>query len=116
METVIAILVGLLYAAGLYLTMQKTLLRVIIGTAMLAHGSVLALITSGGLNVGMPPLLVEGVEQYTDPIPQALILTAIVIGFGMTAFQLVLAYRTYQEMGTDDLDQIRHKEEAAAHE
>lgn len=116
METVTAILVGLLYGVGLYLTMQKTLLRLVVGTSLIAYGSFLAIMMAGGLNSGMPPVLVDGVEHVTDPIPQALILTAIVIGFSITAFQLVLAYRTYQEMGTDNLDELRHREGSAAHE
>lgn len=113
METVGAIVIGLLYAVGLYLTMQKTLLRVVVGTSVIVYGSFLALILSGGLNKGAVPIIVDGVQQYTDPVPHALILTAIVIGFGITGFQLVLAYRTYQEMGTDDLDELRNREEAA---
>lgn len=116
METVMSILTGLLFAVGLYLMMQKTLLRIIIGASLVGHGSLLSIITIGGLNTGMPPILVDGTTEYTDPIPQALMLTAIVIGFGVTAFQLVLAYRTYQEMGTDDLDELRHREEEADNE
>lgn len=100
----------MLFAVGLYLMMQKTLLRVVIGGSIMGYGSFLALILVGGLNVGLAPVLSEGVEAYTDPVPQALILTAIVIGFGMTAFQLALAYRTYQETGTDSLDDLRHDE------
>lgn len=116
METVIAALIGLLFAVGLYLTMQKSLLRIIIGSALVSHGSLLAIMMVGGLNTGLAPILTQDAGKYTDPIPQALNLTAIVIGFGLTAFQLVLAYRTYQEMGTDNLDELRHKEETAAHE
>lgn len=96
--------------------MQKTLLRVILGSSLIGHGSFLALILVGGLNTGLAPVLVDGVKQYTDPVPQALILTAIVIGFGMTAFQLVLAYRTYQETGTDNLDELRHTEGNSTYE
>lgn len=116
METVIAVLIGLLFAMGLYLTMQKSLLRIIIGSALVSHGSLLAIMFVGGLNKGLAPILANGGGPYTDPIPQALNLTAIVIGFGLTAFQLVLAYRTYQEMGTDDLDELRHQEETGTHE
>ncbi len=61
----------------------------------------------GGLQNGMPPLLGQEAASYTDPLPQALILTAIVISFGLTAFVLVLAYRTYDAHKTDDLDQLR---------
>lgn len=111
MESVVAVVAGLLYAVGIYLMLQKTLLRVVIGTSMLPYGSFLAVILVGGLNKGAAPVLTDGVSAYTDPVPQALILTAIVIGFGLTAFQLVLAYRTYQEMGTDNLDELRHKEQ-----
>lgn len=110
METLISILIGLLFAVGLYLMMQKALLRIVIGASLVGHGSLLALIVVGGLNTGAAPILIDGTERYTDPIPQALILTAIVIGFGITAFQLVLAYRTYQETGTDNLDELRHRE------
>lgn len=116
METVISLLVGLLFAVGLYLIMQKTLLRVVIGASLVSHGSLLAIMVVGGLNTGMAPVLTEGVERYTDPIPQALILTAIVIGFGVTAFQLALAYRIYQETGTDNLDELRDGEGDVAHE
>ncbi len=96
--------------------MQKTMLRVVIGGSIISYGSFLALILVGGLNKGLAPVLVEGVQEYTDPVPQALILTAIVIGFGITAFQLALAYRTYQETGTDNLDELRHDEENGAYE
>lgn len=110
METVVAIVAGFLFAVGLYLTVQKTMLRLVIGTTLISYGGFLAVIMSGGLNKGSAPVLTEGASYYTDPVPQALILTAIVIGFAMTAFQLVLAYRSYQEMGTDNLDELRHKE------
>jgi multicomponent Na+:H+ antiporter subunit C len=60
-----------------------------------------------GLKTGAPPLLGLGAVSYTDPLPQALILTAIVISFGVTAFFFVLAYRAYKELGTDDMDQLR---------
>jgi multicomponent Na+:H+ antiporter subunit C len=59
------------------------------------------------LKQGAPPLLGEQAASYADPLPQALILTAIVISFGVTAFMLVLAYRTYKEHKTDDLDKLR---------
>lgn len=106
----------MLFAVALYLMMQKAMLRVVIGGNILSYATFLALLFAGGLNKGMPPVIVDGVDEYTDPVPQALILTAIVIGFGMTAFQLALAYRTYQETGTDDLDELRHDERDGANE
>lgn len=111
METVMAVLTGVLVAIGLYLIMQKTLLRIIIGASLLGYASLVSIFTVGGLNQGMPPILSETTTAYADPIPQALMLTAIVIGFGGTALQLILAYRTYQEMQTDDLDKLRNREE-----
>ncbi len=92
--------------------MQKTLLRVVIGGShhrlRVVSGPHLGGRSQHGLGAGVER---RAWRQYTDPVPQALILTAIVIGFGMTAFQLVLAYRTYQETGTDNLDELRHEEE-----
>lgn len=67
-------------------------------------------INDGRLKKGAAPLLGENAPSYTDPIPQALILTAIVISFGVTAFFLVLAYRAYQELGTDNMDRMRGTE------
>lgn len=113
MYVVMSGLVGVLFAVGLYMMMQKALLRVIIGASLVSHGSLLAILTIGGSGEGLPPVIVDGTSSYTDPVPQALILTAIVIGFGLTAFQLVLAYRTYQETGTDDLSSLRNRKEAS---
>ncbi|MGF7183956.1 multicomponent Na+:H+ antiporter subunit C [Desulfitispora alkaliphila] len=106
MELIMSLVVGVLFASGTYLVLTRSLLRVILGTALINHGAFLMLLTMGGLKQGLAPVLI-GPGQYSDPLPQALILTAIVIGFGVTAFVLVLAYRTYQELGTDDLDKLR---------
>lgn len=107
METAIIILAGVLVTAGTYLLLSRSMIRVILGTAVLSHAVHLLLMTMGGLKRGSVPLLGEKAAAYTDALPQALILTAIVISFGVTAFFLVLAYRTYQETGTDDLDALR---------
>jgi multicomponent Na+:H+ antiporter subunit C len=111
MEIVMIIVIGCLFAGAIYLILSKSLLRIIIGTGLLSHGAHLLLLTMGGLKAGAPPLLEEQAKQYVDPIPQALILTAIVISFGVTAFFLVLAYRSYQEIGTDNIEKMRGKEE-----
>ncbi|AXI00320.1 Na(+)/H(+) antiporter subunit C [Sporosarcina sp. PTS2304] len=97
METLITLLVGVLVAVGVYLLLSKEMLRIILGTAILSHAIHLLLLTMGGLKKGDVPLLQEGAAQYTDALPQALILTAIVISFAVTAFLLVLSYRVYQE-------------------
>lgn len=107
MEVLMSIVVGILFAAATYLMLSKSILRIIIGTGLLSHGAHLLILTMGGLKKGAAPLLGEHAQSYVDPLPQALILTAIVISFGVTSFFLVLAYRSYQELGTDDMDQLR---------
>ena len=107
MEVLMSVVVGILFSAAVYLMLSKSLLRIIIGTGLLSHGAHLLILTMGGLKKGAAPLLGEHAEVYVDPLPQALILTAIVISFGVTSFFLVLAYRSYQEIGTDDMDQLR---------
>jgi multicomponent Na+:H+ antiporter subunit C len=105
-----AIVVGVLFTTATYLMLSKSLLRIIVGTGLLSHGAHLLILTMGGLKKGAAPLLGENAPQYTDPLPQALILTAIVISFGVTAFFLVVAYRAYQELGTDNIEQMRGTE------
>ncbi|WP_191560333.1 Na(+)/H(+) antiporter subunit C [Metabacillus idriensis] len=107
MEILMSIVVGILFMAATYLMLSKSLLRIIIGTGLLSHGAHLLILTMGGLKKGAAPLLGEDASSYVDPLPQALILTAIVISFGVTSFLLVLAYRAYQELGSDDMDQLR---------
>lgn len=102
MEILMAFVCGLLFAAAMYLILSRSLLRIIIGTGLLSHGAHLTILTMGGFSGEAPPVLTEGVTNFADPLPQALILTAIVIAFGVTAFFLVLAYRAYQELQTDD--------------
>lgn len=109
MEIVIAILAGFIFACGVYLILQKTLLRIVFGTVLLSHGAHLFIITMGKLERGAPPVIKEGKEHYVDPLPQALILTSIVISFGVTAFVAVLAYRTYKSNSTDNVDELRGK-------
>lgn len=111
MEILMSILIGFLFMAAVYLILSRSLLRIIIGTGLLSHGTHLLLITMGGLGGEAPPVLAEGVTDYADPLPQALILTAIVISFGVTAFSLVLAYRTYKEVGTDNMDLMKGTED-----
>jgi multicomponent Na+:H+ antiporter subunit C len=111
MEFVMAILAGTLFASGVYLILQKQLLRIVFGTALISHGAHLFILTMGQLKRGAVPVLKEGVEHYVDPLPQALILTSIVISFGVTSFLLVLAYRTYKTNHSDDMEQLRGTED-----
>lgn len=117
MEVLLAILIGSLYAAGLYMVMRRSLVKMIIGLAFLSYAVNLTIFTVGQITRGQPPLILEGqtlpTEPFADPLPQALVLTAIVIGFGLQAFAIVLIKRTYQSIGSDDIDQL---ERAASHE
>ncbi|MEH7252306.1 MULTISPECIES: Na(+)/H(+) antiporter subunit C [Bacillaceae] len=107
METLMSFLVGIFFAIGVYLILSKTLLRIILGTSVLGHGVNLLIITMGGLKKGGPPLLGIKNLTYADSLPQALLLTAIVINFATTALFLVLSYRAYKVLGTDDTEQLR---------
>ncbi|MNI16399.1 Na(+)/H(+) antiporter subunit C [compost metagenome] len=107
METFITIIAGILFTVGTYLILNKNLLRIILGITLFSHATHLMLIAVNGLKKGAAPLLGENAASYTDPVPQALILTSIVISFALTAFLLVLGYRTYVELGTDNMKQLR---------
>lgn len=107
MEVMMSFVVGILFAVATYLILSKSILRILLGTVIISHGAHLLILTMGGLKTGAPPLLGQEAPAYTDPLPQALILTAIVIAFGVTALVFVLAYRSYQELGTDDMEQLR---------
>ena len=110
MELVLALLVGGLYACGLYLMMQRSLVRLIIGLALLGHAANLLIFTTAGLTRGLAPIIAadatEVVAGSADPLPQALILTAIVISFAVVAFSLVLVQRAYALTGTEDIDAL----------
>jgi multicomponent Na+:H+ antiporter subunit C len=98
----LALAVGVLYAVGTFLILQRTLTRIVIGLAMLGHGANLLLLLAGG-RAGRPPF--AGLTgRFTDPLPQALALTAIVITFGITAFLLALAYRSWRIRHDDEVE------------
>jgi multicomponent Na+:H+ antiporter subunit C len=111
MELIMAIVIGILFMAAVYLILSRSILKIILGTGLLSHGAHLLILTMGGLGGTSPPVLADGVTDYADPLPQALILTAIVISFGVTAFILVLAYRTYGEHQTDNMNLMRGNDE-----
>ncbi|MDC3415596.1 Na(+)/H(+) antiporter subunit C [Aquibacillus salsiterrae] len=110
MEIIMSILSGILFTTGIYNLLQKQLLRIIIGTALISHGAHLFILTMGKLKRGAPPILEYDISQYTDPLPQALILTSIVISFGVTSLLLVLAYRVSKRNETDNMDLLRGNE------
>jgi multicomponent Na+:H+ antiporter subunit C len=108
MHTLMAFLIGALFTAGFYLLLRRGMIKIIIGLGLMGHAANLLIFTAGGLTPAVAPVI--GPEQTTltgtfaNPIPQALILTAIVIGFAVQAFMMVLIYRTIQATGTSDLD------------
>ena len=114
MDVALPFVVGSLIAAGLYMMMRRSAIKLLIGLALLSHGAHLLIFTAAGLTRGHAPLVPEGKvipsPPYADPLPQALILTAIVIGFGVLAFSIALVYRSYHVSGTDDLDDLRSTE------
>ncbi len=116
MEVILAIVIGALYAAGLYMMMRRSFVKLVMGLSLLGYASSLLIFTVNGVTRGQPPLVQEGMTQpvqpVADPLPQALVLTAIVIGFGVQAFALVLFKRTYQSTNTDDLDGINSTEQS----
>ncbi len=105
---------GIFFAAGIYFLLRRSLLKLLFGVLFLSHAVNLILFFSAGLYKAKPAIISEGAQQlsfpYADPLSQALILTAIVIGFGMQAFFIVLIYRVYKSIGTDDVDKIRSGE------
>jgi multicomponent Na+:H+ antiporter subunit C len=109
MELVLAVVAGVLYATGLYLMLRRRLAQLIIGLGLLSNGSNVLIFAAAGVTRGKPPLVGDdGVmaASFADPVPQSLILTAIVIGFGVLAFSLVLAHRVHESVGSDDIDAI----------
>lgn len=111
MDLLLAILIGFLFAAGTYMMLRRSMVKLIIGLILLGHGANLLIFTASKLTKGRTPLIDPEtgvlVEPFADPVPQALVLTAIVIGFGVQAFVIVLFKRTWADTGTDDLDELR---------
>lgn len=111
MESYLALIVGLYFAASVYLLLSHSLIRMLIGVALLGNGVNLLIFTAGRITRVVPPIIPEGSEvaqaATANPLPQALILTAIVISFALFAFVLVLAYRAYEEIGSDDTSKMR---------
>lgn len=112
MNLLLSITVGVLFAASIYMILRRSVVKLIIGLVLLGHGANLLIFLSSGLVRGKPPLVPMGGSrlegEYSDPLPAALILTAIVISFGIVSFAAVLVKRAYQEVGTDDLDEMKN--------
>ncbi|MCE7979847.1 MAG: Na+/H+ antiporter subunit C [Caldilinea sp. CFX5] len=118
MDTLFALLIGLLFAAAIYMMLRRSIVKLVIGLVLLGHAINLLIFVVGRTTRGAPPLIGADETQLTglfaDPVPQALILTAIVIGFGVQAFALVLVKRVFQTRSTGDLNAMRNTEQLDA--
>lgn len=99
------VIVGILVAAGVYLILQRGLVRITLGIILIAHGVNVLILVAGGIGRRGVPIVGENSGEIADPLPAALVLTALVIGLGMTAFLLGLAYRGRRVLGTDDTEE-----------
>lgn len=111
MQTIMAFLIGALFAASIYMMLRRSIVKLVIGLILLSNAANLLIFTVSGLTRGLPPLIPAGESLpaggWADPLPQALVLTAIVIGFGVLAFAVVLIHRAYEVINEDDLDKMR---------
>lgn len=108
MEALISLIIGVLTACGIYLSLRGRTYPVVLGLTLLSYAANLFLLAMGRLTIGLPPIIAGTAKGYADPLPQALVLTAIVISFAMTAFVIVLALKAFKELGNDHVDGI-HK-------
>lgn len=111
MELLVASAIGILVSGGIYLLLRARTFPVVLGLTLLSYAVNLFIFVMGRLSPNLPPVVQPEQAVYTDPLPQALVLTAIVIGFGMTAFILALAVRARNELGSDHVDGIADSRE-----
>lgn len=115
MELLLVLILGLLYASGVYLILRRSLVKLLLGIMLLGNGANILIFVLGKITKESPPVIEESYKVfqniYADPIPQALILTAIVISFGLTSFAIVLLKRVYALVNSDDLDDLNTPEE-----
>lgn len=104
MEILIASAIGLLTAAGLYLLLERQTFPVILGLSLLSYAVNIFIFAAGRVASGLPPIIDKAAAGYVDPLPQALVLTAIVISFGMTAVIVVMSLGAYLQSGDDRID------------
>jgi multicomponent K+:H+ antiporter subunit C len=112
LELLIAAAIALLSSCGIYLVLRARTFPVVLGLSLLSYGVNLFIFVMGRLAEDVPPILGKASAVYADPLPQALVLTAIVIGFGMTGFLVELAVRARDETGTDHVDGVEPRERA----
>ena len=111
METALAALVGIMFSFAIYLLLSRHIIRMLLGVTVLGNAVNLSIFVAGGIGPIAPPLIPGGLDmpptEIANPLPQALILTAIVISFSLFVFLLVLTYRAYQDLETDDTQRMR---------
>jgi len=110
MEILLAILIGVLYTAGVYMVLRRSIVKFIIGIIFLSNATNLLVFLAAGVVAAKPAFVYQDnslENTFADPLPQALVLTAIVIGLGIVAYTLSLKFKFFSETGTDDLDQIK---------
>lgn len=114
MEWIVALVIGVMTASGVYLVLRARTFPVVLGLTLLSYAVNVFLFTMGRLQVGQAAIISPDTQAYTDPLPQALVLTAIVIAFGMTAFLIVLALKARSELGNDHVDGLNYVAEEQA--
>lgn len=116
-EAWLALTAGGLYGCALYMLLRRSMAKMVIGLLLLSNGSNLLIFTAGGLTPGAPALIAQGATvpagPVADPLAQALILTAIVIGFGVLAFAVVLIRRVHEVLGVDDVERLDDRGDGA---
>ena len=120
MEALLSVTIGILVAAAVYLMLARNILRFIFGLILISNAANLTIFVAGRLTTGAPPLIPVGAEapvgDVANALPQALVLTAIVIGFGLFAFALVLMFRAYSTLGTLYSEEMRVAEPREAND
>lgn len=119
MKLVISLILGILFAASIFLMFQKSFFKLIIGVIIFGYGTIFFLFSIGGLTRDAPPLLydkAQNIESLADPVPQALTLTAIVISIGVQLFVIVLLRKAYERVGTEDLDELNTTDQIIHHD
>ena len=115
MELILAVLIGVFYAAGLFMMLRRSMVKLLIGLILLGNGANLLIFLLGRITKGKPPVIPDAAKVfegvYADPVPQALILTAIVISFGLQAFAIILLKQVHNDIDSDDLDDLNPIEE-----
>jgi multicomponent Na+:H+ antiporter subunit C len=116
MAWALSILIGILFACGVYSLLRRSVVRLVIGVLLISQAANLLVFLSGGLTLGQPPMVGKGAKipeaPFADPLPQAMVLTALVIGLGLVAFLLTLVFRAHEAVGSDDINAFDNTEKS----